>query len=293
MLKIDLSGKRALVAGIGDDQGLGFAIAKALFEAGASVCAGTWPPAYGIFTKLLSGGRIADSLALADGRKVEFERIYALDAVYDRLEDVPTEVRENRRYKSHPDFTIQGVADQMSADFGTPAVDIVVHSIANGPEVDRSLFETSRQGYLSAVSASAYSFVSMVQRFAPILRPSGSFLCLSYMASQRVVGSYGGGMNAAKAALESDTRVLAYEVGRRYGARVNCISAGPWASRAASAIGPIETMIEHARNNSSLREAIDAREVGLTAAFLASPLASGITGSTVYVDKGFHSISSV
>ncbi len=293
MLKIDLTGERAFVAGIGDDQGLGFAIAKALFEAGASVCAGTWPPAYGIFTKLLSSGRIEESLALADGRKVEFERVYALDAVYDRLEEVPTEVRENRRYKSHPDFTIQGVADQMAADFGTPAVDIVVHSIANGPEVDRSLFETSRSGYLNAVSASAYSFVSMVQRFAPILRPRGSFLCLSYLASQRVVGSYGGGMNAAKAALESDTRVLAYEVGRRYGARVNCISAGPWASRAASAIGPIQKMIDHARAQSARPEAIDAREVGLTAAFLASPLASGITGSTVYVDKGFHSIASV
>ena len=293
MLKIDLTGKRAFVAGIGDDQGLGFAIAKALFEAGASVCAGTWPPAYGIFTKLLSSGRIAESLALADGRNVEFERVYALDAVYDRLEEVPTEVRENRRYKSHPDFTVQGVADQMAADFGTPAVDIVVHSIANGPEVDRSLFETSRSGYLSALSASAYSFVSIVQRFAPILRPGGSFLCLSYMASQRVVASYGGGMSAAKAALESDTRVLAYEVGRRYGARVNCISAGPWASRAASAIGPIEKMIEHARSQSALPEAIDAREVGLTAAFLASPLASGITGSTVYVDKGFHAIASV
>jgi enoyl-[acyl-carrier protein] reductase I len=293
MLSIDLSGKRAFVAGIGDDQGLGFAIAKALFEAGATVSAGTWPPAYGIFTKLLSSGRIADSLALADGRKVEFERVYAIDAQYDRLDEVPAEVRENRRYKSHPDFTVQGVADQMAADFGTPCVDIVVHSLANGPEVDRPLLETSRQGYLSAISTSSYSFVSMVQRFAPILRPGGSFLCLSYVASQRVVASYGGGMNAAKAALESDTRVLAYEAGHRFGARVNCISAGPWASRAASAIGPIERMIEHARAQSSLPEAIDAREVGLTAAFLASPLASGITGSTVYVDKGFHSIASV
>ena len=293
MLSIDLSGKRAFVAGIGDDQGLGFAIAKALFEAGATVSAGTWPPTYGIFTKLLSSGRIAESLALADGRTLEFERIYALDAQYDRLEDVPTEVRENRRYKSHSDFSIQGVADQMAADFGAPALDIVVHSIANGPEVDRSLFETSRQGYLNALSASSYSFVSLVQRFAPILRPKGSFLCLSYLASQRVVASYGGGMNAAKAALESDTRVLAYEVGRRFGARVNCISAGPWASRAASAIGPIERMIEHARGQSALPEPIDAREVGLTAAFLSSPLASGITGSTVYVDKGFHAMASV
>ena len=92
----------------------------------------------------------------------------------------------------------------------------------------------------------------MVQRMAPLLGDGGSFLCLSYMASERVVPGYGGGMSSAKAALESDTRVLAYEAGREHGVRVNCISAGPWASRAASAIGFIGEMIEYARNNSPL-----------------------------------------
>jgi len=290
MLGIDLSGKRAFVAGVADDGGFGFAIAKQLAEAGAQISVGTWPPAYGIFTKLLERGKIADSLKLAGGGELRFERIYALDAEYDTLDAVPIEVREHRRYKAHGDFTIQGVADQLRGDFGEQPLDIVVHSIANGPEVKNPLLETSRAGYLGALSASAYSFVALVQRFGPLLRPGGSFLSLTYLASERVVPGYGGGMSSAKAALESDTRVLAYEAGRRYGARVNCISAGPWASRAASAIGFIGSMIEHVRQNSPLPVALDAEEVGATAAFLASPLASGITGSTVYVDKGYHAM---
>ncbi len=293
MLGIDLTGKRAFVAGVADDAGFGFAISKALFEAGASICVGTWPPAYGVFTKLLSSGRIAESLALGDGRALEFERVYALDGEYDELANVPTDVRENRRYKAHSDFTIQGVADQLVSDFGEQPVDIVVHSVANGPEVRSPLLETSRAGYLAALSASAYSFVSLIQRLGPILRPGGSFVCLSYLAAERFVAGYGGGMSSAKAALEADTRVLAFEAGRRFGARVNCISAGPWASRAASAIGSIETMVAHAQKHSPLPEPISAREVGQTAAFLTSPLASGITGSTIYVDKGFHSIAAV
>ncbi|MFQ5696890.1 MAG: enoyl-[acyl-carrier-protein] reductase [Myxococcota bacterium] len=290
MLGIDLGGRRAFVAGVADDAGFGFAIARALASAGASVCAGTWPPAYGIFTKLLARGRIAESLALEGGGTLEFERIYALDAEFDRLEQVPLEVRENRRYKSHADFSIQGVAERFVSDFGERPLDIVVHSLANGPEVRNALLETSREGYLRAVSQSSYSFVSMVQRFAPLLRPGGSFLCLTYLASERVVPGYGGGMSSAKAALESDTRVLAWEAGRRYGLRVNAISAGAWASRAASAIGFIGSMIEYARRNSPLPEAVHAREVGATAAFLASPLASGITGTIVYVDKGLHAM---
>ncbi|MFI5315337.1 MAG: enoyl-[acyl-carrier-protein] reductase, partial [Myxococcota bacterium] len=266
MLSIDLSGKRAFVAGIADDWGFGFAIARRLAEAGASVCAGTWPPAYGIFTKMLERGKISESLQLKSGGTLAFERILPLDAEWDQLADVPTEVRENRRYKEHDDFTIQGVANRLTAEFGPTPIDIVVHSIANGSEVKNPLLDTSRRGYLSALSASAYSFVSLVQRFGPLLRPGGAFLSLTYLASERVIPGYGGGMSSAKAALESDTRTLAFEAGRRFGARVNAISAGPWASRAASAIGFIEKMIEYARENSPLPEAIDADEVGTTAA---------------------------
>ena len=103
------------------------------------------------------------------------------------------------------------------------------------------------------------------------MRPGGSFLSLSYMAAERVVPGYGGGMSSAKAALETDTRVLAFEAGRKWGHRVNVISAGPYASRAASAIGFIEQMIDYAKRNSPLPEAITAEEVGATAAFLCEP----------------------
>jgi enoyl-[acyl-carrier protein] reductase I len=122
------------------------------------------------------------------------------------------------------------------------------------------------------------------------MRPGGAFASLTYMASERAIPGYGGGMSSAKAQLESDTRTLAYEAGRKWGLRVNTISAGPYASRAASAIGIIQTMVQYCKANSPLPEELDAREVGTTAAFLCSPLASGITGSTVYVDKGYHAM---
>src|ERR1700733_6640687 len=237
MLSIDLTGKRAFIAGVADDGGFGFAIAKALAEAGASVCVGTWPPALGIFQTLLRRGKLDASLVLADGRKLEPERILALDAEYDVLDDVPPEVREGKRYKEHGDFTLQGCADRLRADFGEPCLDVVVHSLANGSEVSKDLLATSRKGYLGAVGVSAYSMVSIAQRVGPLVRPGGSFVSLSYMASERVFPGYGGGMSSAKGALESDTRVLAWEAGRKWGHRVNCVSAGPLASRAASAIG--------------------------------------------------------
>ncbi|MCC6241605.1 MAG: enoyl-[acyl-carrier-protein] reductase [Gemmatimonadaceae bacterium] len=290
MLSIDLTGKRALVAGVADDGGFGFAVAKAFAEAGASVCVATWPPALNIFLNLLERGKMDDSRRLADGTMFSFERIYPLDAIYDALEDAPEEVRESKRYKDIGDFSIGGMASRLVEDFGDKPLDIVFHSLANGPEVRKPLLQTSRAGYLAASSASAYSFVSLVQRMSPLLRPGGSFCSLTFMASERMIPGYGGGMSSAKAALESDTRVLSFEVGRKYGARVNTISAGPYASRAASAIGTIDNMVKYSLANSPLQEELTAAEVGATAAFLASPLASGITGATVYVDKGYHAM---
>jgi enoyl-[acyl-carrier protein] reductase I len=179
----------------------------------------------------------------------------------------------------------------MVKEFGDKPIDIVVHSLANGPEVKKPLMQTSRKGYLAAMSASSYSFVALVRSFGPLVRPHGAFLNLSFLAAERTVPGYGGGMSSAKAALESDTRTLAFEAGRAYGARVNAISAGPWGSRAASAIGFIGKMVEYTTKNSPLVEAINPGEVGATAAFLCSPLASGITGSTIYVDKGYHTMA--
>ncbi len=290
MLPIDLKGKRALVAGVADDGGFGFAIAKALSEAGASVSVGTWPPAMNIFENLLERGKMDTSMMHARGGKMNFEKVYPLDAVFDTLEDAPADIRENKRYRERGDFSITGLAGRLEADFGSPCLDILVHSLANGPEVKKPLLQTSRRGYLDAISASSYSAISLLQRLGPLMRPDASFVSLTFMAGERVIPGYGGGMSSAKAALESDTRTLAFEAGRKWGVRVNTISAGPYASRAASAIGFVNSMIAYYKANSPLPRELEASDVGHAAAFLCSPLAKAITGTTMYVDNGYHAM---
>ncbi len=287
MIPIDLTGKRALVAGVADERGLGFAIAKELAEAGAQVAVATWPPLLKLFKVVLARPTTERSLLLRDGTKLQFREIHPFDADYDRLEDVPAEVRNHRRYADAGDFTVSGLASALAASGG---IDIVVHSLANAPEVKRPLTSTSRAGYLAAISSSAYSYASLVRQLGPLMSPGGAFLALSYLASNRVVPGYGGGMSSAKAALESDARVLAYEAGRRWGHRVNILSSGPYPSRAAEAIGPIDQMIQHTARAAPLQSPIAAAEVAATAAFLVSPLARGITGTIVFVDKGYSSM---
>lgn len=286
MLSIDLTGKRAFVAGVGDDGGYGWAIVRALVQAGAAVRVGTWPPMLNIFTKSLERGKF--DLSLPGGGKIEFEKIHPMDATFDVPEDVPEEIREDKRYRELSGYTIQEVADTLRDELGDGCLDILVHALANGPEVRKPLVDTSRAGYLAAVSASAYSMVSLVQRFGPLMRERGSAVSLTYLAGERVVPGYGGGMSSAKAALESDTRTLAYEAGRRWGLRVNTISAGPLASRAAKAIGTIDRMVDYYRANSALPDVNTAEDVGNVAAFLCSPLSAAITGETLHVDMGYH-----
>lgn len=289
MLKIDLEGKLALVAGVSDDQGFGWAIAKAFKKAGARVVIACWPPVMSILTKSLERGKFDTDMG--DGTQLTFEKIYSLDAMFDRMEDVPEDIRTNRRYQDMGDYTIQGLRDAIVKDFGEGQLSIVVHSLANGPEVGKPLIETSRAGYLAANSASAFSLVGMVQQLAPVMEKGGSFLSLSYLAAERVIPGYGGGMSSAKAALEADTRMLAYEAGRRYGHRVNSISAGPLASRAAKAIGRIQRMIAYSHANAPLEKTLTSDDVGVTAAFLASPFASAITGEVLHVDHGLHAMA--
>jgi len=286
MLPIDLTGKRAFVAGVADDKGYGWAIVRALAQAGASVCVGTWPPVLKIFRKSLERGKL--DVALAGGGEIEFEKIYPLDALFDTDDDVPDDLRADKRYKDLTGYSIQGVADKMREAFGDSCLDILVHSLANGPEVGRALIDTSRHGYLAAVSVSAYSLVGMVQRLGPLMRPGGSVVSLSYLAAERVVPGYGGGMSSAKSALEGDTRVLAYEAGRRWGLRVNTISAGPLASRAAKAIGTVDRLVTYYEGNAPLEAANSAADVGNTVAFLCSPLGGAISGETLHVDMGYH-----
>lgn len=288
MLAINLKGQKAFIAGIGDDQGYGWAIAKMLAEAGATLIIGTWTPILKIFTTSLETGKFDESRRLSDGSLMQFAKIYPLDASFDKLEDVPEEIRENKRYKDAGGYTISEVVQAIHQDFGP--IDIFVHSLANAPEVQKPLLETSRKGYLAALSASSYSFVSLLAHLGPYMKTGGAALSLTYMAAEKAVPGYGGGMSSAKAALESDTLTLAWEAGRKWGIRVNTISAGPLRSRAARAIGFIERMIEYSKQNAPLTKELSADEVGASAAFLLSPLASAITGATLYVDNGLHAM---
>ncbi len=286
MVSMNLKGKKAFIAGIGDDQGYGWAIAKALAEAGAEIIIGTWTPILKIFTQSWSMGKFDESRKLSNGKMMEYLKVYSLDAAFDKPEDVPAETRENKRYQDASGYTISEVAAQVAKDYGK--IDILVHSLANGPEVKKPLLETSRNGYLAAVSSSAYSFVSLLQHFGPHMNAGGSTISLTYMASEKAVPGYGGGMSSAKAALESDTKMLAWEAGRKWGLRVNTISAGPLRSRAARAIGFIDSMISYSKANAPMSKDLEAEEVGYAAAFLAT--ATGVTGTTLYVDNGMHAM---
>jgi enoyl-[acyl-carrier protein] reductase I len=283
-----LRGKKAFIAGIGDDHGFGWAIAKALAEAGAEIIIGTWAPILKIFKTSWANGKFDESRKLKNGKMLEYLKIYPIDAVFDKMEDVPQEIKENKRYAELSHYTVSEVAKQVASDFGH--IDILVHSLANAPEVTKNLLDTSRQGYLAAMSSSSYSFISLLSHFGPIMKEGGATLSLTYIASERAIPGYGGGMSSAKAALESDTRTLAWEAGRKWKIRVNSISAGPLKSRAAKAIGMIDDMIAYSLANAPLVKDLYAEEVAQAAAFLVSPLASAITGVNLYVDNGMHAM---
>uniref|UniRef100_A0A7S3DPZ1 Enoyl-[acyl-carrier-protein] reductase (NADH) n=1 Tax=Entomoneis paludosa TaxID=265537 RepID=A0A7S3DPZ1_9STRA len=292
---VDLKGKVAFIAGVADSTGYGWAIARALADAGATIIVGTWPPVLKIFQMGLRKGQFDEDSVLSDGSSMTIEKVYPLDAVFDTPDDIPDEIKSNKRYAGLDGYTISEVAANVAADYGK--IDILVHSLANGPEVTKPLLETSRKGYLAASSASAYSAVSLLQSFGPIMNEGGSMLSLTYIASEKVIPGYGGGMSSAKAQLESDTRTLAYEAGRKWGVRVNTISAGPLKSRAASAIGKepgkktfIEYAIDYSNANAPLAQDLYSDDVGNASLFLNSPMSRTVTGVTLYVDNGLHAM---
>eukprot|EP00747_Dinoflagellata_sp_TGD_P162103 gnl/TRDRNA2_/TRDRNA2_179325_c0_seq1.p1 gnl/TRDRNA2_/TRDRNA2_179325_c0~~gnl/TRDRNA2_/TRDRNA2_179325_c0_seq1.p1 ORF type:complete len:465 (+),score=91.77 gnl/TRDRNA2_/TRDRNA2_179325_c0_seq1:79-1395(+) len=293
--KVDLTGKVAFLAGADSETGYGWAIAKELADAGATILYGVWPPALKIFQMNWKKSNLDEAKKLPNGELMEVAKTYALDAVYDTPEDVPEDIANNKRYKGVGGFTIQEVVDQVEKDYGK--IDILVHSLANGPEVKKPLLETSREGYLAASSASAYSLVSMVSRFGKIMNPGGAVVSLTYIASNKVIPGYGGGMSSAKAQLESDTRTLAYEAGRKFGIRVNTISAGPLASRAATAIGNepgekpfIVRAREYSEVNSPISTPLVSTHIGTSAFFLLTELGAGVTGVVLPVDMGLHAM---
>jgi enoyl-[acyl-carrier protein] reductase I len=289
MIPLDLNGKVALVAGVGDNIGFGWFIAKALQAAGARLVFSCHPRLMGIVENILERDQDAETRVLPFGAgMLKVEKVLACDVSFDTLAEVDEKTRQDRRYQRHGDYSIQGLMAAMRKDFGS--VDILVHSIAFSPEITKKAIETSRSAYLTALSVSAYSLTALLRGALPLMenRPGGAAAVgLTYLGGDRVVPHYGGGMSTAKAALQIDAQQLASNLGPK-NIRVNLISAGPYRSRAASAIGDIDKMVQYAAERSPLPRSIEPEEVANAAAFLCSPLASGITGHVLYVDCGYN-----
>jgi len=289
MTAIDLSGKIALVTGVGDNESFAWFISKALQAAGAKVVLACHPRMVGIVDGILGREADRESRLLPDGSEFKPEKIFACDASYDTMDDVPEAVKTDRRYAKYAEYSIQGTVDAVGKEFG--GIDILIHSIAFSREITKSLIDTSRKAYHEAMGISSYSLVSLVRAAAPYManRPGGaSVVGLTYVAGEKVVPHYGGGMGTCKAALQMDAKQLAWFVGDR-NIRVNLISAGPYGSRAARAINKdFDKLVEHAAAHSPLRRPIGPEEVANSTLYLCSPLASAVTGQILYVDCGYN-----
>lgn len=286
---IDLSGKTALVTGVADDIGFGWHIARTLQAAGAEVVLGCHPRVLGIVDRFLTRDKSAESRQLPFGVPGELKpkAVYGCDVGYDTAADIPDEVKGQKGYGAE-DVSIEGCMKRLADDVGT--VDLLIHSVAFSPEIQKSHLEVSRQAYLTAMSISSYSLVALTRAALPLMKGrEGSVVGLTYLASERVVPYYGGGMAAAKAALECDARFLSWFAGEE-GHRVNLISAGPYASRAARSIGDMGTMVSTTAERSPLRRPIEADDVANAALFYCSPLARNVTGTCLFVDAGFHAM---
>lgn len=290
MIPIDLTGKVALVTGVGDNDSFAWHIARYLQAAGARILLSCHPRVTGIVDSILTRDLDAESRKLPFGKgELKAEKLIACDVSYDTMDDVDEKTKTDRRYVKHGDFTIQGMMEQVKQHAG--GVDILIHSVAFSREITKKAFETSRKAYLEALSISAYSLTGLLRASAPLMAGragGGAVVSLTYLGGERVIPHYGGGMSTAKAALQIDTKQLAQNYGGQ-GIRVNTISAGPYASRAArSIVSDFDKLIEHAAQHSPIPKPIDPEQVAMACLFLCSPLAAAVTGQVLYVDNGLN-----
>jgi enoyl-[acyl-carrier protein] reductase I len=289
MIPINFENKIALITGVQDNEGFAWFIAKALQAAGAKIILACHPRVVNIVESFMTRDHDAESRVLPYGAgSLKAEKILPCDASYDTMADVPESVRTDRRYSRYGEYSIQGAVDAVGKEFG--GIDVLIHSIAFSPEIKNPAIATSRGAYMTALGVSAYSLTSMLRAAQPYMenRPGGaSAVGLTYIAGERVVPFYGGGMSTAKAALQIDAAQLASNLGKK-NIRVNLISAGPYGSRAARAIGDIDQAIEYAAQRSPLPRPITPEEVANATVYLCSDLASGVTGQVLYVDCGYH-----
>ncbi|HEX2223026.1 MAG TPA: enoyl-ACP reductase [Thermoanaerobaculia bacterium] len=253
MIQIDLTAKKALVMGVSNARSLGWAIAERLHAAGAQLA----------FS--YQGERLREDLEKLT-RDMPGTRLYQCDVTNeDELRATFADLRES---------------------WG--GLDYVVHSIAFAPRaaMDGRYIDTARQDWLTALDISAFSLVAVARESEPILNEGGALITLSYYAAEKVVPKYNV-MGIAKSALEASVRYLAYELGKK-GVRVNAVSAGPVRTVAARSIPGFMKMYNRVGGMAPLGRNVTHEEVGNLGLYLLSPLSSGITGETVYVDAGFH-----
>ena len=184
-------------------------------------------------------------------------------------------------------------SDQLAALFDTIAetwgrLDIVVHSIAFAPKEDlqRGLLDCSADGFARAMDVSCHSFIRMARLAAPLMTEGGTMFAMSYHGAQKVVPNYNV-MGPVKAALEAACRYLAYELGPKQ-IRVHAVSPGPLKTRAASGLKDFDLMLNEAMERAPLGDLVDILDVGFACAYLATPYARRITGTTMYVDGGVN-----
>ncbi|KKZ12677.1 MAG: enoyl-ACP reductase [Candidatus Synechococcus spongiarum SP3] len=252
---LDLSGKKALVTGIANNRSIAWGIAQQLHLAGAEL-----------------------GITYLPDEKGRFEaKVRELTAPLNPGLFLPMDVQ-------NPD-QMQAVFQRLESQWGQ--LDILVHCLAfaNKADLVGDFSDTTAQGFRSALEISTYSFTSLCRLAKPLFSPEASVITLTYLGAERAVPNYNV-MGLAKAALEASVRYLAAELGPQQ-VRVNAISAGPIRTLASSAVGGILDMIHHVEAKAPLRRTVTQQEVGNTAAFLASPLASGISGQVLYVDGGY------
>ncbi|SBW03402.1 Enoyl-(acyl-carrier-protein) reductase (NADH) 1 [uncultured delta proteobacterium] len=247
-----LQGKKALILGLANNKSIAYGIAKAFRDNGAEIAL-TWP-----------GEAIRKRMApLAEELGAAFI--------------MPCDVTD--------DGQIAAAASQLKETWGTFDILVVAVAYANREDLLGRYIDTSRAGFALAMDISAYSLVAVCSAFAPLMTENGSVMTLTYYGAEKVITNYNV-MGVAKAALEASVRYLAYDLGER-NIRINAISAGPIKTLAASGIGGFNRILNHIDKHSPLHRNVTIDDVGSTALFLASPLSSGITGQTIYVDSGY------
>lgn len=252
-----LSGKRALIVGLASNRSIAYGIADAFHREGAT-------------------------LALAYQNEKLQARVEKMAAEWNSAITLPCDVSSDEQ--------IAAVFTELNKHWDS--LDIIVHSVAFAPADQIAgdyLENVTREGFRIAHDVSSYSFAALAKAGSAMLSPQGALLTLSYLGAEKAVPNYNV-MGIAKASLEANVRYLANSLGPR-GVRVNAISAGPIRTLAAAGIKSFRKILTVSEQSTPLRQNVTIEQVGNTAAFLCSDLASGITAEIVHVDAGFHAIA--